>query len=380
MSKRLLFITHHRLCDNNGGCNASKGFLHCFAALYDCAVICPRFGGPTAPYIPEGVTIHFIQNKRSNIRKLFDMYRGVISPIYYDVREHLQAHRYDVIVIDHSFSGTGISQYCRQTGAKVITIHHNVERDYLRDNSEEKPLLYRLPYLYYCRKAERDCLRNSDVNLTVTAHDAKVFRSWYPDIHVYPWGIFEHKDTEVPVLEPWKAGHTFVITGSLYFRQSLIPVIDFVKRYWPLVLQTCPDAKLIIAGRNPTAELLNAGAEATGVTIIPNPEKIVHVVHLANYYVCPIYTGSGLKLRLFDGLRLGLPVLCHEVAANGYEKVSESGSIFVYHDEKSFTEALKEMIASDIEPMRIFQSFKDSFSLKAGEMRLSDILKQEQIL
>ena len=120
----------------------------------------------------------------------------------------------------------------------------------------EKPLLYRLPYLYYRRKAERDCLRHSDVNLTVTAHDAEVFRSWYPGIHVYPWGIFEHQDTPRPVFEPPKDKHTFVITGSLYFRQSLLPIIDFVRRYWPLVLQACPDAKLIIAGRNPAAELL----------------------------------------------------------------------------------------------------------------------------
>jgi SNF2 family DNA or RNA helicase len=63
-----------------------------------------------------------------------------------------------------------------------------------------------------------------------------------------------------------------------------------------------------------------------------------------------------------------------------FKKFKENYLAPIMEGNKSFTEALKEMIASDIEPMRIFQSFKDSFSLKAGEMRLSDILKQEQIL
>ena len=41
MNRRLLFITHHKLDDNNGGANASKGFLHCFARLFDdCTLIC----------------------------------------------------------------------------------------------------------------------------------------------------------------------------------------------------------------------------------------------------------------------------------------------------------------------------------------------------
>lgn len=376
MKQRLLYITHHQLDQNNGGCNASKGFLRCFAALFDEGTVISHDMADASPYIPSHFQFCPMQDSRSKVRKLLDMYRGAISGHYYFVREHLKEHQYDVVVIDHSFTGAGLPEYIKSTGAKLITIHHNVERDYLRDNSKEKPLLYRLPYLYYRRKAERDCLRHSDVNLTVTAHDAEVFRSWYPGIHVYPWGIFEHQDTPRPVFEPPKDKHTFVITGSLYFRQSLLPIIDFVRRYWALVLQAHPDAKLIIAGRNPAAELLKVGAETTGVTIIPNPEKVVHVVHLANYYVCPIYSGSGLKLRLFDGLRLGLPVLCHEVAANGYEKVKESGFLFTYHDEASFSEALQKLSSASIDPEKVFQSFQDTFSLSNGIKRLQNILQE----
>lgn len=380
MKQRLLYITHHKLDENNGGCNASKGFLRCFAALFDEGTVICHDMADARPYIPAQFEFCPMKDHRTKIRKLIDMYRGVINGHYYFVREHLKTNKYDVVVIDHTFTGAGLPEFIKATGAKLITIHHNVERDYLRDNSKEKPLLYRWPFLHFSKKAERDCLRLSDVNLTVTAHDARVFSSWYQDCPVYPWGIFEYQPTPAPVFTPQNNEHTFVITGSLYFRQSLIPIIDFIKRYWPLILQLFPDAKLIIAGRNPSEELKKTGAEAVGVTIIPNPEKIVHVVHLANYYVCPIFTGSGLKLRNLDGLRHGLPILCHEVAANGYEEVAASGYLFAYHDETSFTEALKQMTSISLDPDKVFKSYKDSFSQETGQKKLADILRQEHIL
>lgn len=380
MKKRLLYITHHKLDENNGGCNASKGFLRCFAAFFDEGTVICHDMADASPYIPSHFMFCPMQDRRSKVRKLFDMYRGVINGHYYFVREHLRENRYDVVVIDHTFTGAGLPAYIKRTGAQLITIHHNVERDYLRDNSKERPLLYRFPFLYFSKKAERDCLRLSNVNLTVTAHDADVFRSWCPDSHIHPWGIFEFRPVEAPVPEPKKEERTFVITGSLYFRQSLVPIIDFVRRYWPLVLQACPAAKLIISGRNPSDELKKAENEVAGVTIIPNPDKIVHVVQRANYYICPIYSGSGLKLRILDGLRQGLPILCHEVAANGYERVADSGCLFTYHDEASFMQALEKLMNVSVNPEQVFQSYKDCFSSEAGQKLLGEILRQEHIL
>jgi len=115
MNKRLLIITHHKLNENNGGCNASKGFVHCLASLFDeCAIISPEIH-PTEPYIPKDFKYYPLHDTRSKARKFFDMYRGRISGLYYAVKEHLKNHRYDVVVIDHSFSGAGISSYIKST-------------------------------------------------------------------------------------------------------------------------------------------------------------------------------------------------------------------------------------------------------------------------
>lgn len=380
MKKRLLFITHHKLDENNGGCNAAKGFLHCFSQLFDdCTVICHKIEH-TATYIPSGVQYFPMVDRRSKIRKLFDMYRGVISGHYYFVREHLKSQHYDVVVIDHTFTGAGLSKYIKQTGAVLITIHHNVERDYLRDNSKEKPLLYRFPFLYYCKKSERDCLLNSDVNLTVTERDAEIFRSWYPDIHVHKWGIFEYRDITEKTFPQNTKGQTFIITGSLYFEQSLRPILSFINDYWSLVLKEIPQARLIIAGRNPSPQLQNVCLSDNSITLIANPDDMEAVVSTADYYICPINAGSGLKLRIFDGLKQGLPIICHEVAAAGYESMETEGCLFSYHDETSFVESLRRLMLSSSSPQHVYQLYKDTFSLEAGVVQLTSILQQENIL
>ena len=380
MKQRLLYITHHRLSDNNGGANASKGFLNAFGSLFDdCSIICHNISRKE-PYIPTKFKFFPLQDQRTNIRKFFDMYRGAISGLYYFVREHLATHAYDVVVIDHTFSGAGLSAYIKSTGAKLVTIHHNVERDYLRDNSQERSIFYRYPFLHYSRQAERECLKYSDVNLTLTEKDAAIFRSWQIAKSIHNWGIYEYRPIADRQFTQKPKGESFIITGSLCFQQSLLPIMTFVQSYWPLLRQSYPQAKLLIAGRNPAPKLLDLCNRTAGVSIIPNPQDIGALVQKADYYICPIYTGSGLKLRILDGLREGLPILCHNVAANGYERFVGNGCMFPYHDTESFMTALHQMVDASPVPQVVYQTFRETFSPEAGQARLEAILKQEHII
>ena len=383
MNKRLLVITRHRLSENNGGSNGSKGFIHCFAALFDnCSLIYPDFKEDPAAFIPAKYKLYPCHDGRPDIQKGLDMYRGVVSSLSAFTKAHLATHRYDVIVIDHSFIASSLIKAVKQTGAKVITIHHNVERDYLNDNKHQFGLSYRLPYLFFGKKAERDCLLASDVNLTVTQRDAATFRSWYADrdLHVYEWGNFEYRPIEEKSFPVSNDGQTFVITGSLCFEQSLAPIMEFVTRYWPLVKETYPAARLIVAGRNPSARLVASCHQQSGITVIANPTEMTTIVAQGNYYVCPINKGSGRKLRVIDGLRQGLPVLCHQVSVSGYEKLLACNCLYAYHDEASFSHSLNQMISAQVSPATVYQAYRQNFSLETGIQRLRTVLEKESIL
>lgn len=405
MIKRLLFITCHKLSDNNGGANASKGFIHTFAPLFDDRTLIYPECDDIDKLIPEGYKLFPIHDARPKWLKGIDMYRGDLSIVCSFVRQHIVEHSYDIIVIDHSFTATSVVKQLKATGAKIITIHHNVERNYLKDN--KRPWLYRIPYHYYALEAERNSLLCSDVNITLTQKDADVFKTWYPErnLHLHPLGIVEYCDipkksfakkdliaieeecetvernnTDDKACQGEMNNLTFAITGSLCFNQSNVPLIDFLNNYYPVLKERCCGARLVIAGRDPSKELQTICEKKNGVILIPNPIDIRKVISNADIYVCPIDKGSGLKLRILDGIKNGLPVVCHEVSACGYENFVEHGMIFKYHDTDSFIKALNALLKRKLSRNAIYNEYRDYFSVNAGMLRLKEILKEEGLL
>ena len=376
--KKLLFITRHYLSDNNGGANATKGFVHAFAQLCsDITLIYPEHDGQdSASYVPQGIHLMPCYDHRSIVQKGLDIYRGRLHRLTDFVRNHLKGARaYNTIVIDHSLTAANILASITQSGARIITIHHNVERDYLKDNLP--PLLYRYPMVYFSQRAEREALLSSHHNLTLTEHDADTFSRWYPnrDLHLSSIGISEYRGLPDKAFEPSRRGHHFVISGSLCFRQSLEPIIDFVSHYYPTLKATCPEATLTIAGRNPAQPLYDACQPWPEIRIIANPDDMAEVIRQADIYLCPISAGSGIKLRLMDGLKEGKPVICHEVSTYGYEPLVEIGIIHRYDDPESFRKALSDTLSQPHNPATTYNTFRQYFSTEHLARRIQEALR-----
>lgn len=362
----VLYITRHYLSDNNGGANATKGFIHAFARLCNqFTIIYPEHDNQdSSQYAPSKCHLLPCYDHRSKIMKGIDMYRGRLHRLTDFVRYHLSNNDYTTIILDHSLTAASLLRYIEQTHARVITIHHNVERDYLKDNLP--PLLYRIPMIYYSKKAERESLQKSDINLVLTQSDAATFRSWYPDkdINIHTIGIGEYRGLPQKTFsEPSSSPTRFVITGSLGFKQSLYPILSFLKEYYPILKEEVPSATLTIAGRGVSAELRKAIRGLDGVNIVPDPPSIPDIVSQADIYLCPINAGSGIKLRITDGLKEGKPVICHKVSTNGYESLVRQGIICKYSTPHDFRNALKEVIHISASPQDIYNCFKQLFSI-----------------
>lgn len=381
--KKTLIITRHYLDENNGGSNGSKAYIRALSELYpDCTLIYPEHLDKTSEmFIPSHVKAIPCYDNRGRIQKGIDVYRGILHRMPKFVVNHLQNNIYDIVVIDHSIIANGIIEVVMKSGCKVVTIHHNNESEYIRDN---KPgILYRWPFIHYSKKAERDALLKSDLNLTVTEKDARSFRAWFNDrdIHCHNMGTFQYQNMPSAIIDDGlRPCRVFAITGSLNFTQSQIPVIEFVEKYFPLLLREIPQAKLIIAGRNPSKSIKEVCNKYSQITLIPDPDDISSVISQADIYVCPLNTGSGVKLRVMDGLRLGIPILGHTISLNGYETIKKDGFFFDYYNEISFMNALKAISSLNYNKQKVYDSFLAYFSFEAGKKRLETILKREKLI
>lgn len=96
------------------------------------------------------------------------------------------------------------------------------------------------------------------------------------------------------------------------------------------------------------------------------------VLARGRYYICPTELGGGLKLRIMDGLKAGLPVLTHAVSARGYE-VFEGFCLFSYRDEDSFRHALDQLLSRPVDPISVQARYREVFSFDAGVERMRTI-------
>lgn len=380
---KTLIITRAYLDESLGGPNCSKAFINALTSIYrDCALIYPEHNDKTTDLsflANKEVRLVPCYDRRTKVRKCFDMYRGVLHRFGRFVIQFLRENKFDVIVIDHSIvASSGVIEAARKSGSKIITLHHNVEKDYIKDNQQS--ILFRYPYNYYSLKAEDKAIRYSDVNLTLTKSDYDYFVSKYPD-NAYTFevmGIFEIMNRKSDAVST-ETGCVFVISGSLKALQTEIAVMSFLRDYLVILNDVCPQNKVIITGRAPSQTLLDECKKHENITVIPNPEDIEDIVKLGNIYICPIYTGSGLKLRVMDALRLGLPVIAHDVSARGYEDIVNDGFMMTYADKSAFETALKNMIAADINHGMVSESYYSHFSLDAGRRRLGDVLDRHRL-
>jgi glycosyltransferase involved in cell wall biosynthesis len=110
------------------------------------------------------------------------------------------------------------------------------------------------------------------------------------------------------------------------------------------------DAEVIIAGKNPPAELssriekLNKQDSYALVTLTPNPKDIMTIVCGCDIFVCPTRLGGGLKLRVMDGLKAGLPVIAHQVSARGYSVFKTEGILWSFENGEDFGACIHEVI------------------------------------
>ena len=368
--RRALFITHHYLDRNGGGCYASSAYINAFSELFDLTLLYPVKDAKEAIFINAKVNKMPIPYNKSRWCKLADLLMGRVHR-YSNYIRNVDLNHFDVVVFDTSMVSFRLIRLAQNSGCKTICIHHNYQYEYSKDNARF-PLS--LPILYWCRRYEGEAVRRCDLSLTLSQQDkVLLIKEYGGNKPIEVLGCFEYENKKVQSIpELNRVPNSFVITGNLSSHQTEVSLIEWLDHYWPLLISEYPDAKLTIAGKNPSSLLIERCVNL-GIRIVPSPKDINQIISEASYYICPTCLGGGLKLRIMDGLKVGIPVLTHEVSARGYDAFRDK-CLFSYADSDSFVKALRNTCTCGFPPQRIVNMYQEFFSYEAGLIRLGRII------
>lgn len=373
---KVLFITHHYLSGNSGGAFASRAYINAFAEVADqMTLLYPVKDGQN---LFDGINTKIkaipVTYAIPKWRKLINSIIGKVHRYFDATFDFLKEKKADIIVFDSSMVSFHIIKAFKAKGYRTIVIHHNYQYEYFRDNTKG---ILRPITLFWCKKYERQAVQNADINLTLTQQDVDLLANTYNNgdkTNFRVLGTFEHIVSQPKeITDNKKNNNRFVITGSLDSIQTYVSLKEWINDYYRLLKSVFPESELTIAGKNPSQELMDL-CQQQGINIIASPPNMDDVLADADYYICPTNLGGGLKLRIMDGLKWGLPVVTHSVSARGYEAFKDAGFLFSYSNAEEFLSAIQQLKSLSVSKCEIQNLYSSLFSFTAGVKRLMNIL------
>jgi sugar transferase (PEP-CTERM/EpsH1 system associated) len=187
---------------------------------------------------------------------------------------------------------------------------------------------------------EREVAAGADASLFVSTTEAELFRrrSGLPRIHAVANGIdsaFFDPAASFPQLSPEERGQgpLLLFTGQMDYRPNIDAVVWFAREVLPRV----PGARFVIAGRNPSAEVLALAGPK--VTITGSVADMRSWLAAADVVVAPLRIGRGVQNKVLEAMAMARPVVASAAAFEGIEAEPDR-HLLVADDAIAFAETI----------------------------------------
>jgi glycosyltransferase involved in cell wall biosynthesis len=255
------------------------------------------------------------------------------------VVESVNPGRFDIIQLE-GLAMTNYISFLRQvTGTKIVYRPHNIEnRIWYQLAGFEKNFLKK----YYFRllasrtaNVEMTIMNKVDGIATITGKDLE----WFENFGLRKPSVVCHSGFPASKQEiDEKENYNIFFIGSLDWLPNIDGLNWFVKYVWPSVTKAFPGALFHVAGRNPSAEISKI---CTGHNIFFHGEVESSSEFMAGkqIMVVPLFAGSGLRMKIVEGMSLGKTIVSTAVAADGVE-CCDGKDIFIRTGATEFAECL----------------------------------------
>ncbi len=114
--------------------------------------------------------------------------------------------------------------------------------------------------------------------------------------------------------------YTMLFLGSFRHTPNQVALDWFARFVLPLIVAKIPQARLLVAGSDPPARHLFSDP-ANAIDLLGFVEDIQPLFSSAALFVCPIRSGSGVRVKLLEAFASGIPVVSTTLGAEGLARV-----------------------------------------------------------
>lgn len=212
----------------------------------------------------------------------------------------------------------------RHSAAKVVYYGHDVHS--LRFVSQRRvdpdPLL--AGFAHHARLVEEKLWLESDLVLYPAEGETRHVRKWLeeqdmqtPRAETIP--LFAYEPIAFEVGDGLSHRRNVLFVGGFSHAPNIDAALWFVRRVWPIVHRECPEHRLCLVGADPPDEISALARSDVLVTGHVPEHELVAYYYSARAVVAPLRFGAGVKGKVLEAMRYGVPCVTTSVGAQGLE-------------------------------------------------------------
>ncbi len=245
----------------------------------------------------------------------------------------LEQKQYDIIQLETPYLAIYIDTIRKYSTAKVVLRAHNIEHEIWNRVAQNEKSTLKRKYIELCtrrlRRFELKQLDQFDYLAAITQRDLDAFRAFgYADqALVLPVGL------DIQEYEPSYRNNkqiSLCFIGSLDWMPNTHGLHWFIENVWPEIHKINPNIQFHIAGKNPSEKI--SGLRKKNIVIHGEVPNAVDFINRHDILVVPLFSGSGMRVKILEGMALGKTIITTTIGAEGIE--AESGTHILKADTK----------------------------------------------
>ena len=195
------------------------------------------------------------------------------------------------------------------------------------------------------QRYERKACAQFDHVVTVTEEDREILESMVGE-EVRESGDHKPQFSTIPICEdtaaeppvtPLNGTPEVLHLGTMFWPPNIEGVQWFIEQVWPLVRSQLPESRFTVVGKSPPDGLKALAVDGSGIHFTDYVEDPLPYLEHAGAFVVPLFSAGGMRVKIVDGWRWGLPVISTTIGAEGIH-YREGENILIADDPDRFAD------------------------------------------
>jgi len=231
----------------------------------------------------------------------------------------LQKEKFDIILLESLYTTPYIAAIRKSSNAKIIYRSHNIEFEIWQRTSNQENNTIKKKYLHFLakrlKKYEQSILNLVDGIAAITKKDEEqlVALGCKKPITTVPFGINLHDYQLKEIPQEKKLFHI----GSMDWMPNQEAIKWFLNEVWSTIIAKEPTATFHLAGKNMPEDIIKLATSTKGVVNEGEVENANDFISNNNIMVVPLFSGSGMRIKIIEAMALGKLVIGTSVAFEG---------------------------------------------------------------